>query len=128
MFLDAFDGVINLLFRGIRTEGEAQRTVRLGGAEPHGRQHGGHLLLVGAAGAAAAGSLGAGELSTRWKRRELLVAIYASRGVVMALVRVDELLLIAGNAVGEVAAATVARLASLMQEFDALDRGLAPSG
>jgi MFS family permease len=32
-----------------------------------------------------AGSLGAGELSTRWKRRELLVAIYASRGVVMTI-------------------------------------------
>jgi predicted MFS family arabinose efflux permease len=32
-----------------------------------------------------AGSLGAGELSSRWKRRELLVAIYASRGVVMTI-------------------------------------------
>lgn len=31
-----------------------------------------------------AGSLAAGELSQRWKRRELLVAIYAARGVVMA--------------------------------------------
>jgi MFS family permease len=30
-----------------------------------------------------AGSLAAGELSQRWKRRELLVAIYAARGVVM---------------------------------------------
>lgn len=30
------------------------------------------------------GSLAAGELSTRWKRRELLVAIYALRGVLMA--------------------------------------------
>ncbi len=30
------------------------------------------------------GSLGAGELSSRWKRRELLVLIYASRGVLMA--------------------------------------------
>lgn len=30
------------------------------------------------------GSLTAGELSTRWKRRELLVAIYAGRGVLMA--------------------------------------------
>jgi MFS family permease len=30
------------------------------------------------------GSLAAGELSQRWKRRELLVAIYAARGVVMA--------------------------------------------
>ncbi|WP_240757103.1 MFS transporter [Roseicella aquatilis] len=32
-----------------------------------------------------AGSLGAGELSSRWKRRELLVLIYASRGVVMTV-------------------------------------------
>ncbi len=32
-----------------------------------------------------AGSLIAGELSTRWKRRELLVGIYASRGVVMTV-------------------------------------------
>jgi MFS family permease len=32
-----------------------------------------------------AGSLGAGELSQRWRRRELLVAIYAARGVVMAV-------------------------------------------
>ncbi|MDO9709124.1 MFS transporter [Paracraurococcus lichenis] len=32
-----------------------------------------------------AGSLIAGELSTRWKRRELLVGIYAARGVVMAI-------------------------------------------
>lgn len=31
------------------------------------------------------GSLGAGELSQRWKRRELLVAIYALRGVLMAV-------------------------------------------
>ncbi|WP_424812408.1 MFS transporter [Roseococcus sp. YIM B11640] len=31
------------------------------------------------------GSLGAGELSQRWKRRELLVAIYALRGVLMAI-------------------------------------------
>ena len=31
-----------------------------------------------------AGSLAAGELSQRWKRRELLVAIYAARGVLMA--------------------------------------------
>ncbi|HEV7266046.1 MAG TPA: MFS transporter [Falsiroseomonas sp.] len=31
-----------------------------------------------------AGSLAAGELSQRWRRRELLVAIYAARGVVMA--------------------------------------------
>lgn len=30
------------------------------------------------------GSLAAGELSTRWKRRELLVIIYAARGVLMA--------------------------------------------
>lgn len=30
------------------------------------------------------GSLGAGELSQRWRRRELLVAIYALRGVLMA--------------------------------------------
>lgn len=30
------------------------------------------------------GSLGAGELTQRWKRRELLVAIYALRGVLMA--------------------------------------------
>jgi MFS family permease len=30
-----------------------------------------------------AGSLGAGELTQRWKRRELLVIIYASRGVLM---------------------------------------------
>lgn len=30
------------------------------------------------------GSLVAGELSSRWKRRELLVAIYAARGVLMA--------------------------------------------
>lgn len=30
------------------------------------------------------GSLGAGELTQRWKRRELLVLIYASRGVLMA--------------------------------------------
>ncbi|MBK1661216.1 MFS transporter [Paracraurococcus ruber] len=32
-----------------------------------------------------AGSLAAGELSSRWKRRELLVAIYAARGVVMTV-------------------------------------------
>ncbi len=32
-----------------------------------------------------AGSLMAGELSSRWRRRELLVCIYAARGVVMAL-------------------------------------------
>ncbi|NOG72224.1 MFS transporter [Roseicella sp. DB1501] len=32
-----------------------------------------------------AGALGAGELSTRWRRRELLVAIYASRAVVMTI-------------------------------------------
>ncbi len=31
------------------------------------------------------GSLGAGELAQRWRRRELLVAIYALRGVVMAV-------------------------------------------
>ena len=31
-----------------------------------------------------AGSLAAGELAGRWRRRELLVAIYASRGVLMA--------------------------------------------
>lgn len=31
-----------------------------------------------------AGALGAGELSSRWRRRELLVAIYALRGVLMA--------------------------------------------
>ena len=31
-----------------------------------------------------AGSLGAGELTQRWRRRELLVLIYASRGVLMA--------------------------------------------
>ena len=31
------------------------------------------------------GSLGAGELTQRWKRRELLVAIYASRGVLMVV-------------------------------------------
>jgi MFS family permease len=31
------------------------------------------------------GSLGAGELTQRWKRRELLVLIYASRGVLMAV-------------------------------------------
>lgn len=31
------------------------------------------------------GSLGAGELSQRWRRRELLVLIYASRGVLMAI-------------------------------------------
>jgi len=31
------------------------------------------------------GSLAAGELSQRWKRRELLVAIYAARGVVMTV-------------------------------------------
>jgi MFS family permease len=30
------------------------------------------------------GSLGAGELTQRWRRRELLVAIYAARGVLMA--------------------------------------------
>ena len=30
------------------------------------------------------GSLAAGELTSRWKRRELLVAIYAARGVLMA--------------------------------------------
>ncbi len=30
------------------------------------------------------GSLGAGELAQRWRRRELLVAIYAARGVLMA--------------------------------------------
>jgi predicted MFS family arabinose efflux permease len=51
-----------------------------------------HLPAVVGAGAISliglfnvAGSLGAGELSTRWKRRELLVAIYASRGVVMTI-------------------------------------------
>ncbi len=32
-----------------------------------------------------AGSLGAGELSQRWRRRELLVLIYAARGVLMAV-------------------------------------------
>jgi MFS family permease len=32
-----------------------------------------------------AGSLAAGELSQRWKRRELLVGIYAARGVVMSV-------------------------------------------
>jgi predicted MFS family arabinose efflux permease len=32
-----------------------------------------------------AGSLAAGELSQRWKRRELLVGIYAARGVLMAV-------------------------------------------
>jgi MFS family permease len=32
-----------------------------------------------------AGALGAGELSQRWRRRELLVLIYAARGVVMAV-------------------------------------------
>jgi len=32
-----------------------------------------------------AGSLGAGELSSRWRRRELLVAIYALRGVAMTV-------------------------------------------
>jgi MFS family permease len=32
-----------------------------------------------------AGSLGAGELAQRWRRRELLVIIYAARGVVMAV-------------------------------------------
>ena len=31
------------------------------------------------------GSLGAGELTQRWKRRELLILIYASRGVLMAI-------------------------------------------
>lgn len=31
------------------------------------------------------GSLGAGELSQRWRRRELLVAIYAARGVLMTV-------------------------------------------
>lgn len=31
------------------------------------------------------GSLGAGELSQRWRRRELLIAIYTLRGVVMAI-------------------------------------------
>jgi len=31
------------------------------------------------------GSLGAGELSQRWKRRELLVGIYAGRGVLLAV-------------------------------------------
>jgi predicted MFS family arabinose efflux permease len=31
------------------------------------------------------GSLGAGELAQRWRRRELLVAIYAARGVVMTV-------------------------------------------
>ena len=31
------------------------------------------------------GVLGAGELSSRWKRRELLVAIFALRGVVMTI-------------------------------------------
>ena len=30
------------------------------------------------------GSLGAGELSSRWRRRDLLIIIYASRGVLMA--------------------------------------------
>jgi len=32
-----------------------------------------------------AGSLGAGELAQRWRRRELLVIIYAARGVLMAV-------------------------------------------
>jgi MFS family permease len=32
-----------------------------------------------------AGSLGAGELAQRWRRRELLVAIYAARGVLMTV-------------------------------------------
>ncbi|WP_240791337.1 MFS transporter [Roseomonas sp. AR75] len=32
-----------------------------------------------------AGSLGAGELAQRWRRRELLVLIYAARGVLMAV-------------------------------------------
>ncbi len=51
-----------------------------------------HLPAVVGAGAISliglfniAGSLGAGELSSRWKRRELLVAIYAARGVVMTI-------------------------------------------
>ena len=51
-----------------------------------------HLPAVVGAGAISliglfnvAGSLGAGELSTRWKRRELLVAIFALRGVVMTI-------------------------------------------
>lgn len=56
-----------------------------------------HLPAVVGAGAISliglfniAGSLGAGELSTRWKRRELLVAIFALRGVVMAIFFVSE--------------------------------------
>jgi len=51
-----------------------------------------HLPAVVGAGAISliglfniAGSLLAGELSTRWKRRELLVAIYAARAVVMTI-------------------------------------------
>ncbi|TDH59532.1 MFS transporter [Dankookia rubra] len=51
-----------------------------------------HLPAVVGAGAISliglfniAGSLGAGELSSRWKRRELLVAIFALRGVVMTI-------------------------------------------
>ncbi|MFC7473280.1 MFS transporter [Dankookia sp. GCM10030260] len=51
-----------------------------------------HLPAVVGAGAISliglfniAGSLGAGELSTRWKRRELLVAIFALRAVVMTI-------------------------------------------
>lgn len=56
-----------------------------------------HLPAVVGAGAISliglfniAGSLGAGELSSRWKRRELLVAIFALRGVVMAIFFVSE--------------------------------------
>jgi predicted MFS family arabinose efflux permease len=51
-----------------------------------------HLPAVVGAGAISliglfniAGSLGAGELSSRWKRRELLVAIFALRAVVMTI-------------------------------------------
>jgi predicted MFS family arabinose efflux permease len=51
-----------------------------------------HLPAVVGAGAISliglfniAGSLGAGELSTRWKRKWLLVIIYASRGVLMSV-------------------------------------------
>ena len=51
-----------------------------------------HLPAVVGAGAISliglfniAGSLGAGELSSRWKRRELLVAIFALRAVVMTV-------------------------------------------
>ncbi|MEI6160414.1 MAG: MFS transporter [Roseococcus sp.] len=38
------------------------------------------------------GSLGAGELTQRWKRRELLILIYASRGVLMAIFALDRTL------------------------------------